>query len=100
MGGMKLALDETVARVLDPETPVVWLDPTLPSELWNALPVALENVGFRVASLENGERIADSAHLLSRLSRLLGGEPVSDYTGEEARRLLGGKELAADETRG
>ena len=87
---MKVALAETVARVLDPETPVVWLDPTLPSELWDALPAALEQAGFQVAVLENGQRIGDAADLLRRLSHLRGSGETKGYSAAEARRLLAG----------
>jgi hypothetical protein len=85
---MQMALADTVARVLEPETPVVWLDPTLPSALWEALPAALEREGFRVAQLEDGATVAGAGELLSRLARISGEAGVEGYSAEEARRLL------------
>lgn len=85
---MKVALEETVARVADPETPVIWLDPTLPGELWEALPAALGRLGFRVLPLDRDEPLPDSGAVLRRLAEVSGPDGVEEYSTESARKVL------------
>lgn len=85
---MKVALEETVARVADPETPVVWLDPTLPGELWDALPAALEQMGFRVLPMDHHSALPDLGAVLQRLAQATGVEPAAQYTTEAALQIL------------
>ena len=49
---MSQTLEEIVARVEDPDTPVVWLDPRTPERFWQELPDALAQRGFRVSALD------------------------------------------------
>jgi hypothetical protein len=90
MGEMQVALAETVGRVLDPKTPVVWLDPTLPEALWEALPEALERAGFRVGVLEAAGGIGSADGFLHRLGELRGEQAEAGYSAEAVREALNG----------
>ncbi|HEY3441385.1 MAG TPA: hypothetical protein VGK29_11555 [Paludibaculum sp.] len=68
---MGLTLDQIVARLEDPEVPVVWLDPITPDEIWNDLPAALAERGLAVLSLDGGQAIVDHDTLLARFSEVL-----------------------------
>lgn len=85
---MQVALAETVGRVLDPETPVVWLDPTLPEALWEALPEALQRAGFRVGALEAAGAILTADGFLHRLGKFRGEETEAVYSPEAVRAAL------------
>lgn len=67
---MSLTVDQIVARLLEPETPVVWLDPSMPEELWNNLPAALSSRGLAVLNLDTGSPISDHDSLLDRFSEV------------------------------
>ena len=67
---MSLTLDQIVARLEDPETPVVWLDPATPEEFWNNLPGALVARGLAVLNLDGGLPIVDHDSLLERFSQV------------------------------
>ena len=67
---MSLTLDQIVARLEDPEVPVVWLDPITPEELWNNLPAALIARGLAVLNLDAGPPIIDHDSLLERFSEV------------------------------
>lgn len=66
---MSQTLAEIVERVLEPETPVVWLDPGTREELWAALPKALEAQGFRIYVLDG---VTDHRTLMSSILTLVG----------------------------
>lgn len=68
---MSLTLPQIVARLEDPEVPVVWLDPTTPEQFWNDLPEALIARGLAVLNLEGGSPISDHDSLLERFSEIL-----------------------------
>lgn len=68
---MSLTLDQIVARLEDPEVPVVWLDPITPEELWIGLPAALAARGLAVLSLDGGQAIVDHDSLLAQFSAVL-----------------------------
>ena len=68
---MSLTLDQIVARLEDPEVPVVWLDPITPAEFWNDLPVALAARGIVVLNLDGGQPIVDHDSLLGRFSEVV-----------------------------
>lgn len=68
---MSQRLDQIVARVEDPATPVVWLDPSTDPALWAALPAALSERGFATASLDG---IAGQESLRLELRRALHGD--------------------------
>lgn len=63
---MSLSLGQIVLRVGDPGTPVVWLDPSIPDQVWTDLPAALERAGYSVLNLDGPEPVADLESLLRR----------------------------------
>ncbi|MGJ5820534.1 hypothetical protein [Paludibaculum fermentans] len=65
---MSLSLGQIILRVEDPGTPVVWLDPSVPEQLWAGLPAALHRAGYSVLNLDGDTPIADLASLLERFS--------------------------------
>jgi hypothetical protein len=67
---MSLTLEQIVARLVDPETPVVWLDPTVPEEFWENLPAALAARGLALLNLDGGQPIVDHDSLLERFSEV------------------------------
>ena len=77
---MSQTLEEIVARVEDPETPVVWLDPRTPEHFWVELPEALARKGFRVSELEG---VVDRESLMRGLAAAVSapGIPGSDLAG-------------------
>lgn len=81
-------LDQIVARVEDPETPVVWLDPAIPGDLWAALPGALRCHGFEVFHIDSGSVIADREALMARFDELapIPGQTTRDF--ESLRNCL------------
>lgn len=68
---MSLTLAQIVARLEDPEVPVVWLDPITPEEIWSGLPDALAARGLAVLPLDGGQPVVDHDTLLARFSELL-----------------------------
>lgn len=66
---MGLSLEQIVGRLEDPETPIVWLDPSLPEDLWLGLPEAVIARGFRVLKLDEGAPISDLASLVEAVAR-------------------------------
>jgi len=85
---MSLTLDQIVARLEDPDVPVVWLDPIMPEELWNGLPTALAARGMAVLSLEGGQAIVDHDSLLARFSEVLPEPRVFPGTLTQLRECL------------
>jgi RNAse (barnase) inhibitor barstar len=65
-----MTLEQIVARIEDPETPLVWLDPSTPEEYWRALPETLKQAGFRVIRLDAEGDIVDHNALLDRFAAL------------------------------
>lgn len=69
-------IDQLVARLEDPATPVVWLDPSTGEELWGALPEALKERGFAVVVLDG---VSGAESLRTELLGVLGmGGTVKD----------------------
>jgi hypothetical protein len=73
---MSLTLEQIVARLEDPETPVVWLDPIAPSDIWLGLPDALRQRGYWVLDLDLEARIVDHDSLLDRFAEVA---PLPEY---------------------
>jgi hypothetical protein len=91
-------LDQIVSRVEDPETPVVWLDPSIPDELWTALPPALRARGFEVFHIDASSEVADRRSLMARFDDLapIPGQTAGDF--ESLRNCL--LRMAAGQPRG
>lgn len=87
---MRYSLEMTVARVQDPSTPVVWLDPTLPRELWDELPAALESAGYRVTPLDPDRPLFSTRDLTDRLAELAGAGTSHAESPELFQTLLQG----------
>lgn len=85
---MGLSLEQIVGRLEDPETPIVWLDPSLPEDLWTGLPAAVEQRGFRVLMLDEGTPISDLASLLDALASAAAVPLPSDKTQAGLRECL------------
>jgi hypothetical protein len=78
---MGLTLESIVARLDDPESAIVWLDPSLPEALWDQLPAAIGAQGYRVLNLdEEGAAISSLPALFNALARhsLLPAPPIAD----------------------
>jgi len=73
---MGLTLDQIVSRLDDPGTPVIWLDPSLPEDLWERLPAAVRGRGFRVFHVDEAEPVRDLHSLLEIFSKIA---PVPEY---------------------
>lgn len=65
---MSQNLQEILARIEDPETPVVWLDPSTPPDVWEQAPPALQSRGYWVASLDPKGAVGSYDALLSAFS--------------------------------
>jgi len=81
-------LEQIVSRVEDPETPVVWLDPAIPDDLWAALPEALRNHGFEVFHIDAAADVADRDSLMARFDEFapIPGQTTRDF--ESLRNCL------------
>lgn len=77
-------LDQIVSRVEDPETPVVWLDPAIPDELWADLPSALRAHGFEVFQIDATSEVSDRHSLMVRFDELA---PVPGHTTRDFESL-------------
>lgn len=75
------SLDQIVSRVEDPETPVVWLDPAIPDELWAALPDTLRAHGFEVFYIDADAAVTDRDSLMARFDELapIPGQLTRDF---------------------
>lgn len=71
---MSITLDQLLARLDDPGTPVVWLDPALPERLWEQLPQAAKAQGYHVLQLGQADAVSDQASLLAAFERLMPGK--------------------------
>lgn len=69
---MGLSLEQIVGRLEDPETPIVWLDPSLPEALWLGLPDAVTARGYRVLQLDEGASISDLPSLVAAVASAAG----------------------------
>jgi hypothetical protein len=85
---MSLTLDQIVARLEDPEVPVVWLDPITPDILWNDLPDALAKRGLAVLNLDGAQPITDHDSLLERFAQVAPSGPLFKSLTSLKDRLL------------
>lgn len=69
---MSLSVEQLLHRLEDPETPVVWLDPSASEDLWLGLHQALLHSGFHVFRLDDRPGPSDRADVLSRLAAWAG----------------------------
>lgn len=85
---MGLSLEQIVARLEDPETPIVWLDPSLPEEIWSGLPGAVAAHGYRVLMLDDGAPVSDLASLVDAVVRAAGAPVSADKSSAGLRDCL------------
>jgi hypothetical protein len=85
---MGLTLEQIVGRLEDPETPIVWLDPSLPEELWIGLPEAVAAHGYRALQLDEDAPISGMAALVDELSKAAGAPAPPDKTTASLRDCL------------
>lgn len=95
---MSITLDQLLARLEDPGTPVVWLDPALPEWLWEQLPAAATRQGYHVLHLGQAGPVFDLDSLLSAFGRLLPASTAYDHSLPSLRAAL--QEVAADSPKG
>jgi hypothetical protein len=88
---MSQTIESVLERLEEPDTPVVWLDPSTQAEIWDQLPALLRARGYRVICVRDDPTPKDLNGLLGELWRLLPlpGEPSL----ESFRRVL----LSAEE---
>lgn len=92
---MSLSLEQILVRLEDPETPVVWLDPSLPPTLWDELPALAANRGYQVLKLGAGGPVFDLSSLLAAFDGLLAPSPISGHSLPSLRESLLSLEPAA-----
>lgn len=85
---MSLSLEQLLQRLEDPATPVVWLDPALPAQLWIELPAAAAAHGFHVLNLGEAGPVFDLCSLLAAFGRLLPDSPSYDHSMPSLRETL------------
>jgi hypothetical protein len=85
---MSLSLEQLVLRLQDPSTPVIWLDPALPEQLWADLPAAATARGFHVLNLDDAGPVFDLCSLLSAFGRLLPESTCYDHSLPSLRAAL------------
>ncbi|MFZ5928978.1 MAG: hypothetical protein ACOYX1_16195 [Acidobacteriota bacterium] len=85
---MSLSLEQLLHRLEDPATPVVWLDPALPAQLWAELPPAAAARGFHVLNLGDAGPVFDLSSLLAAFGRLLPGSIFYDHSLPSLRAAL------------
>lgn len=91
-------LEQILGRVDDPETPVVWLDPTMPGEFWQALPDGLRARGYHVFHIDQHGAIENRQTLLATFSELINPSATGKEDFENLKRGL--LSLKADSRRG
>ena len=64
-------LEQILGRVDDPETPVVWLDPAIPEDVWRSLPAGLTARGFHVFHIDEPGPVEDRESLLARFEDMM-----------------------------
>lgn len=85
---MSLSPEQILVRLEDPETPVVWLDPSLPRTLWEELPGLAAGRGYQVLQLGAAGPIFDLSSLLAAFDRLLAASPIYDHSLPSLREAL------------
>jgi hypothetical protein len=85
---MSISLEQLLSRLEDPHTPVVWLDPTLPEQLWAELPRVATAKGFYVLDLGLCDPIFDLYSLLTAFGRLLPPDISYDHSLPSLRQAL------------
>jgi hypothetical protein len=85
---MSLTLEQIVSRLDDPETPVVWLDPATPEEIWEGLPGGLRARGMRVIDLDLSQPVATLEELLQRFAAEGTMDPAPATLQELRTRLI------------
>ena len=85
---MSLSPEKILSRLDDPGTPVVWLDPSLPQELWDELPALAAQLGYHVIDLGRSGPIFDLSSLLQAFGRLLRSSPFFDHSLPSLRDCL------------
>lgn len=85
---MSISLEQVLLRLEDPQTPVVWLDPSLPRALWEELPGFAAQRGYHVLDLDEAGPIFDLSSLLAAFGRLLGFRPQYDHSLPSLRQCL------------
>lgn len=85
---MSLSLEQILIRLDDPETPVIWLDPSLPEDLWRQLPPAARFRGFHILNLDEAEPVFDLSSLLAAFARLLPPNATFDHSFPSLRHCL------------
>ena len=91
-------LEQIMGRVDDPETPVVWLDPAIPDEIWMTLPPGLEQRGYAVFHIDANGLVEDRERLLERFDDVVGASDQYKRDFESLKRCLMG--MAAEPERG
>lgn len=89
---MSLSLQQLLLRLEDPATPVIWLDPALPEELWTELPTAAATCGYHVLDLGGAGPIFDLCSLLAAFGRVLPDSTCFDHSLPSLREALIGLE--------
>jgi hypothetical protein len=82
------SLQEIVGRVKDPETPVIWLDPTTPADIWDRLPESLASAGHAIVHLDRPEPVGSAHDLMQRLSGAAGFEQTLPANSDAIRGCL------------
>ena len=81
------SLEQLAARLDDPDTPIIWLDPTLPEALWSHHPGAVAGRGYTPLNLEPASHVTDMASLVTALSAVA-GSPLDPTPDQSALRAL------------
>lgn len=85
---MSLSLEQLMLRLQEPSTPVIWLDPALPEQLWEELPAAAAARGYHVLDLGEAGPIFDLSSLLAAFGRLLPKSTCYDHSLPSLRAAL------------
>lgn len=85
---MSLTPEQVLVRLEDPETPIVWLDPSLPDSLWQELPGVAARCGYTVIELGAAGPIFDLSSLLAAFDGLLASSPIYDHSLPSLRESL------------
>ncbi len=64
-------LEQILGRIDDPETPVVWLDPAIPDDVWRSLPAGLRSRGHEVFHIDEFGTVGDRETLLARFEAMV-----------------------------
>jgi hypothetical protein len=95
---MSQTIESVLARLEEPDTPVVWLDPSTQGEIWDRLPALLTERGYRVIRLPDDPPLRSLDALLTELWRLI---PLPAEAAPSLENLaLSGLALPPDACRG